>query len=438
MNEALRAILKAIFASMFGSEAGGTGYPIAARPSATMALTAVVIVVIALTAVRFSVSRLRKNEWALVALWLALAFTVQLALSNLAYAPLSRVVESKNANGFYFVSQEYTATTLLAHFHEIADTFPLHARANLPGKTLLFDALGMLTSSTRGLAYLIILLSNLGGILLYLVARAWFHDPLTAFYSLVLYLFLPAKIYFFPLLNVVSPVLMLLVFWLATRALSSRWSADSAIVGAALYALTIFEPLPLAAMPMLAAVAVKPIVHGDLTWPRAASMAGWIAAGFGVVYLAMRVIFGFDLASAVAYALADARAFNEYARRPYSVWIVHNLKDFFINMGIAQSLVFFIFVAVAVRRLIASPPTSWVSSDVVLPIAFLGVLLALDLAGVNRGETVRLWIFLGVLMQIFVARACATWAERRLFEPMLAVSLVQATICSQIVAWIIP
>jgi hypothetical protein len=57
---------------------------------------------------------------------------------------------------------------------------------------------------------------------------------------------------------------------------------------------------------------------------------------------------------------------------------------------------------------------------------------------VNRGESVRLWIFLGAVMQILVARALSIWSDRRLLVPVLSVSILQTAICVAIVAWIIP
>ncbi|MGH9383632.1 MAG: hypothetical protein ACRD2N_05030 [Vicinamibacterales bacterium] len=438
MNEAVRGFLRALFAATFGSQAGGTGYPFAQLPSLRTVVTAVAVVLVVVVALRFSVPRVRRHEGAIVALWLGVAFAAQLALSGLAYASMSAAIESEGANGFYTVSERTSAADVLSRFRDAASTFPLHVRANMPGKMLLFDALAMITRSTRTMAYVIIVVSNLGGVLVYLLARRWFQDSLTAFYALVLYLFLPARLYFFPALNTVSPVLMLLVFWFATRSFESQRRIDYVLTGAGLYALAIFEPLPLVAMPMLAVLLVRPVVGREINWSRAVVMAGWMAASFGLVYLGMRGVFGFDLLDAFWFLLDDALAFNVKTQRPYSVWIVHNLKDFFLNMGVAQSVVFAAFVVWIVRKLIATSGEFRLSNDVLLTITFLAILLGVDLAGVNRGETVRLWIFLGVLMQMLVARACTIWSERRLFEPVLAVSLLQTALCLTIVAWIIP
>jgi methylthioxylose transferase len=441
--EAVRAALKTIFTTTFGSQAGNFGYPLAQRPSLAMVLIGLAVLGAVLAGLRWSVPRLRTHEGAVIAVWLGLAFAAQLALANLASASLAAIVESRGANGFYVVSLQHSATDLLSRFHEIADTLPLHVRSNLPGKTLFYEGLGLVTSSTRGMAYLILLISNLGGVLVYSLAKRWFNDSLTAFYALVLYLFLPARIYFSPLLNTLTPVLMLLVFWLVTRNTQSRRTADLLCAGIALYTLVIFEPLPLAAMPLLAAFVAIAVARGTLTWTDAFTMTGWIAAAFAFVYVAVQLAFGFDLLSAFRYALADARKFNLGAQRPYSVWVVHNLKDFFLNMGIAQSAVFVAIAWSAVRAWVSSPRESRFSPDVLLPIVFLAVLFALDLSGVNRGETVRLWIFLGVLMQLLVARACALWSQRGraradLITPVLVFSVVQTTLCIRVVGWIIP
>lgn len=437
MNEGLRSLLKELFAGTFGSQAGNFGYPISQRVSVSMVVIGIAVALVLVSAVRLTVPRLRTHEWQAVVLWLAIGFAAQLALHSLALYPFGRIVESVNATAFYTVSQQYSASELLSRHHELVGTLPTHARANLPGKTLLFELLGLFTANLQGLGYLIILLSNLGGVVFYLFVKGWSKDQLTAFYALVLYLLVPARIYFFPLLNTISPCFMLLVFWFVTRYLTSRRRTDLALAGVSLYALILFDPLTLAAMPIVAALVVKQLAEGALTWTRTLSMVAWITAAFVVVDLLMRAVFGFDLISALLFAIEDARGFNVRTNRPYSVWVVHNLKDFFLNMGLAQSAVFVGCVAWAVSRVIAEGRNAFRSVDVVMTLAFLFTLTVLDVSGVNRGETVRLWIFLGVLMQMLVARACATSPNRRLFEWVSGISILQTAVCARIVLWIV-
>src|SRR6185436_5236400 len=127
------------------------------------------------------------------------------------------------------------------------------------------------------------------------------------------------------------------------------------------------------ALPIVAVVVLLRILDGSMTWGGAVAMAVWIALGFGVIYLAIRVAFGFDLISAFQFVVADARAFNIRSNRPYSVWVVHNLKDFFLNVGIAQTMVFAAFTIVLVRRLMTGG--SFLRIETWLTLTFLAVLL---------------------------------------------------------------
>src|SRR5205085_11254911 len=84
--------------------------------------------------------------------------------------------------------------------------------------------------------------------------------------SLVLYLFVPAKLYFFPLLNTVTPVVALLCAWLCVAWLRTRRTVYPALLGAALYALVLFEPLALGIGLLLALLAAGALRRRDITW----------------------------------------------------------------------------------------------------------------------------------------------------------------------------
>ena len=46
----------------------------------------------------------------------------------------------------------------------------------------------------------------------------------------------------------------------------------------------------------------------------------------------------------------------------------------------------------------------------------------------DRGETIRLWIFLAAFIQLVVAHYCAARGWRRAFEAMIACTLLQTCI----------
>jgi methylthioxylose transferase len=61
-----------------------------------------------------------------------------------------------------------------------------------------------------------------------------------------------------------------------------------------------------------------------------------------------------------------------------------------------------------------------------------------DLIGVNRGEVIRLWIFLGCLFQIPSAYVCARLDSRSAAVVVLATTLLQDALGSSMVGFIVP
>ena len=66
------------------------------------------------------------------------------------------------------------------------------------------------------------------------------------------------------------------------------------------------------------------------------------------------------------------------------------------------------------------------------------VLLATDAIGVNRGEVIRLWIFLGCFFQIPAAYVCARLDNRAALVLVLAVTILQATLGTAMIGFIVP
>jgi hypothetical protein len=66
------------------------------------------------------------------------------------------------------------------------------------------------------------------------------------------------------------------------------------------------------------------------------------------------------------------------------------------------------------------------------------MLAAVDLIGVNRGEVIRLWIFLGCLFQIPAAYVCARLDSRAAAVLVLGTTLLQDALGSSMVGFIVP
>ena len=140
--------------------------------------------------------------------------------------------------------------------------------------------------------------------------------------------------------------------------------------------------------------------------------------------------------------MADASEFNRSQGRAYSVWVWADLKVF-LNVGVLPSLICFVYLATGMVQSIRSlrarnfHPFSWLLlPEPLMFTALLVTLAALDLFGFNRGEVVRLWIFLMVFVQVVVAGFCWKRTGRWTIDIVLAGSVIQTAVTISMVAFI--
>jgi hypothetical protein len=439
----------------FGSTEGGWVYPILApltmRPFVVFALLAPALFFF----VHLTIKYIRTNEWTVVAAWILGALALQICIrswvrSDLGKVPfdLENIVLSEDANSFFSVTQRYSPRELLGSFHDIAATLPIHAKANMPGKVLLYYLLETMTTSPEALGYLIVLLSNLGGVLVYAIALKIFNDRISAVYALILYLLLPAKLFFFPLLNTVTPLFILLPLLLLLLFLESRRSVYLLLEGASLYALVVFEPLPLVLGLVFLALLARGYCLGQIAGADLVRVVGYVIAAFLVCHFLVAGLFGFNVWESFLFAVEDARAFNAEMGRPYGLWVLHNLKEFFFGAGVLSSAVFLAATSYRVGEFVCvlcKKESRWLrlrviltEPETVLTLSFALVLVITDVIGVNRGETIRLWIFLAVFVQIIVANRCAVFTSRWIFPSLVTLTLLQTTVTISMVGFVIP
>jgi hypothetical protein len=163
----------------------------------------------------------RHPAWA-AGLLIAGGTGVQLALWRLYPYGLAAIVRSDAATSYFSAALRYDAATLLRRYDTFAPTLPLHAAGNMPGKILLFQALHALGASPDAMAVLILVLGNLVGVLVLLVALDLLGDRAAAAGAMALWVFLPVHVVFAPVLNVVAPIVVTVAagLWRSRRALS--------------------------------------------------------------------------------------------------------------------------------------------------------------------------------------------------------------------------
>jgi hypothetical protein len=374
----------------------------------------------------------RVQEWTPVLAWCLLAMAIQALIRSLTPVPLGAVFASDASNSFYSVALEHDARTILGDFEALRPSWPLHAHSNLPGKLLLVRALTHLSTRPGVLAWLTVVLSNLGGLLLYRFVRDLFGDRFVASLSVILYLFMPARVYFFPLLNTLTPVVVLGCGCLLVRWLDGGRTVYAALLGIAVYGLILFEPTALVVGLLFTALIVRAIRRRRIPLPTAIRQMAIGVLALAATYAAVRAWFGFDLAAALRHVAAEAQQFNLSTQRPYPIWVRLNLLEFALGVGVGPAVLFWAALADGA----ASVRSRTHSSDpiLLLGLSMLAVLGVVDALGVNRGEVMRLWIFLACFFQIPAAYVCGRLEDRLPFALLVITTLLQDAVgCARLV-----
>jgi len=161
-----------------------------------------------------------------------------------------------------------------------------------------------------------------------------------------------------------------------------------------------------------------------------------IAAFIGAAEL-VKLASGFDIFRAFRTIGGHAVEFNQSAERPYGLWVTANLREFAFGMGICQIFVFSGSLLYALRQ-----PGNWrerFSHPLsAICVGLIAVLLAADLIGMNRGEVIRLWIFLACFFQIPVAYVCSRLDSRWALVLVVAVTALQTAIGLSMINFVIP
>ena len=377
-------------------------------------------------------------QWALILAWCLLATLLQGLLRSTTPHSLGAIVASDTANSFYSVAVKTNAQSILSGFERDRHTWPLHAKSNLPGKLLLVRTLTRVSIQPEVVAWLIIGLSNLGGLVLYLFIRDVSGDRFLAGLSAILYLFTPAKLYFVPLLNAVTPVVVLICACLMIRWLNTSRIVYAVVLGVAVYALALFEPTALVAGLLLSSLLIHRVVSGRLSLWTALLHIGTGLLAFVVTHAAMIAWFDFDLLRAFAAVARDAAEFNADSGRPYAVWVWQNLLDFAFSIGWCQTVLFAAVLAEGVVRWRSGSRLTDVPPVVLVCVSVLAMVGIADAIGVNRGEVVRLWIFLACLAQIPAAYVCRRLGSAFAFGLVIMVTLVQGALGTAMIAFVVP
>ncbi len=385
---------------VFGSSEGGWVYPyFGASPTIPRWILLAVFILLSL-AIFIGSRSIIKFEKITVFAGFLIAILLQ-SLLHLVYPfSLGAIVQSDVANSFYSDAILFPAREILSKFLVLLPSLSSHSQTNMPGKILLYEFLKLLTTSPEVMGYLIIVISSLGALLIYGIGKQLFHDKLAGFYGLILYALVPCKIFFLPILNVVSPVTILLCFYLFLVFLEKKRSWILWLLGVVLYLTFLFEPTPLVMGILFLGFMVYAFVVKELAIKDSWRLAVYPILSFAGVYFIFRIFFSFDLFQVFRYLMTGLTPWFTNVHRSYQLWIGENLKEFFYVTGLPVMIIFIYMAAQFISQWKTFIHLSHWSRENILVASLLATLVVVDLLGLNRGEITRLWIFLAVFFQI--------------------------------------
>lgn len=433
-------------AIVFGSDEGRWAYPYIQNVTSSAVALAVVSAILIPSAFELTARWAIRPAVLTVATWMVIGFVFQVAVRDLYPIPLGRILESSGCTSFYTVTTLYRPLELIQQFEALAPSLPLHAAYNMPGKIFIYYVLELFAANPQTLALGMLALSTAVSGLVFGVAQRLFRNARVATLAMVLSLVFPAKVAFLPLPNTVAPLWALGSFWLWLVYLDCRRIRYLWLLGASLYLMMFIDPLLFVLGIVFAGMMVPRLLRRELAWTDLWRIAVTPVLGFLLVHVAMRLILGFDIVSVFATMMRAATDFNEGAGRPYGVWVVQNLKEFLLGAGVVPSLVVLLTLIVIARAVwlagrgegaVAAVKALFDSPAHALAISVCLCLCVLDLMGINRGEVTRLWIFLGVFLQIVCAESLVTLSGEATAALTLAAVCLQTIVTVTMVGFLI-
>lgn len=246
------------------------------------------------------------------------------------------------------------------------------------------------------------LVASLGIVAMYSFAGLWTSDRRVRLLASAFYALLPGLTVFFPELDQIYPIFSMLIILTFVKALSASraWYRYALALGATLFAATFF------AYNLLTTGAF--LLYYGLYWlwrqghNRAAAYAvlrttavALIAAA--TLYLLLWAATGYNPPAALRHSLTMQGASSRWLDRPYRIFILADLYDFALAAGIIALPILYFHLRKLREEFKANP------DGMALTLIGLATVLTVDLSGLLRGETARVWLFLQPLLVVPVA-----------------------------------
>jgi hypothetical protein len=242
------------------------------------------------------------------------------------------------------------------------------------------------------------LLASFGVVVMYHFAWLWTDDRRARLMASAFYALLPGLTVFFPELDQVYPLFSMLLILTFVKALNATgsWYWHALAFGAILFLASFFayNLLTIGAFLLYYSLWWLWNKGRTLTLLRTAAVSISLAVA---LYLLLRASTGYNPPAALRHALALQRGNAQWLARPYHVFVLTDLYDFALAAGI-------IAIPILAFRLTKLRDDFKVNPNgTALMLIGLATLLTVDLSGLLRGETARVWLFLQPLLVVPVA-----------------------------------
>ena len=368
--------------------------------------------------------------------WLGASLLFHAVLAQSGVFPMSEIVQSVSANSFYAAAGTAPGR-LLRHSLDLPALFPAaqHIHTNMLGKPLLYALLGGLSRNPLFLACVLVALAKLAAVPLYFLVRAMTEDRRKALLSALFYLFAPPLLYFAPVLNTVTPLLLLTALLPVILYFRTGKPLLAAAAGALFYLLLFFEPAPGAVFCIFTGLSALYYarIRQDTGYRQLFSFLIFAAAGFAACYLLLYAVYGYCLLENMKQAYVYAKV--PFYRREYWRWFTLNPPLFLVNCGIGVFVAALLAGIRAPRRLLGGEPVFMEAAAVFTLAASLLFFNALGIAG---AEGTRLWLYLSPFAAMAAAGYCVEKGGLAPAWTVLAVAAVQAAATLPLAGFVIP
>lgn len=285
------------------------------------------------------------------------------------------------------------------------DQVPLnfHSLTHPPGPILFYylftSHLGPAMASLLG-GCAVGLVGSLGVTIMYAFAGLWTDDRRTRLIASACDALLPALTLFFPEFDQVYPILSMLLILVWVRALNAPQARRAILVGIVLFAATFFAYNLLAIGAFLAYYGIYWLWLEHRTLEAYRKLRNTALIGCGVcagLYTLLWATTGYNPFAAFRRALASQAIFAGNLKRPYGIFALLDPYDFFLGAGII-AIPILLFFLIRLRGQFDAR-----KGETALTVIALATIATVDISGLLRGETARVWLFLQPLVIVPVA-----------------------------------